>query len=122
MEVRREDGKCYPPNSLYQLCCGLLRHWNDCGRSEVNMFQQAEFRKCLDAEMKRLNSTGTFIAKKQAQPIFVEMEDRLWELQLFGSSSPSVLLNTLVYMVGLYFSLRSGSEHRRYILYILRCM
>ena len=59
------------------------------------------------------NSTGMFIAKKQAQPLSVDMEDRLWELQLLGSSSPSVLLNTLVYMVGLYFSLRSGSEHRR---------
>ena len=113
LEVRREDGKCYPPNSLYQLCCGLLRHLNDCGRPEVNMFQQAEFQKVLDAEMKRLNSTGMYIAKKQAQPISVEMEDRLWELQLLGSSSPSVMLNTLVYMVGLYFSLRSGSEHRR---------
>ena len=40
MEVRR-DWKCYPLNSLYQLCCGL-RHLNDCGRPEVNMLQQAE--------------------------------------------------------------------------------
>ena len=35
--VRREDGNCYPPNSLYKLCCGLLRQLNDCGRPEVNM-------------------------------------------------------------------------------------
>ena len=63
LEIRREDGKCYPPNSLYQLCCGLLRHLNGCGRPEVNMFQQAEFRKCLDAEMKRLNSTGMLLLR-----------------------------------------------------------
>ena len=42
-----------------------------------------------------------------------EKEDCLWELQLLGSSSLSILLNTLVYMVGLYSSLRSGSEHCR---------
>ena len=56
---------------------------------------------------------GCLFAKKQPQPISAEMEDCLWELQLLGSSSLSILLNTLVYMVGLYFSLRSVSEHRR---------
>ena len=41
------------------------------------------------------------------------MEERLWELKLLGTSSPSTLLSTLVYMVGLHFLLKSGSEHRR---------
>ena len=36
--VRREDGNCSLPKSLYQLCCGLLRQLNDCGRPKVNMF------------------------------------------------------------------------------------
>ena len=26
MEACRQDGKPYPSNTLYQLCCGLLRH------------------------------------------------------------------------------------------------
>ena len=63
--------------------------------------------------MKHLNSTGQYIHKRRAGPITVGDENLLWELGLLGTTSPAVLLHTLVYMVGLYFALRSGSEHRR---------
>ena len=62
---------------------------------------------------KRLNATGKYIDKKQAQPITVEQENRLWELGLLGDHDPRVLLNTIVYQVGFFFALRSGNEHRR---------
>ena len=42
LEIRRRDGERYPPASLYQLCCGLLRHLRAAGRAEVNIFEQAE--------------------------------------------------------------------------------
>ena len=71
------------------------------------------FRTTLDSEMKRLSSTGQYIHKRQVEPITVEDVSLLWELGLLGTTSPTVLLHTLVYMVGLYFALRSGSEHRR---------
>ena len=116
LEIRRRDGERYPPASLYQLCCGILHHLRAAGRAEVNIFEQAEFHMfctTLDSEMKRLNSTGQYIHKRRAEPITVEDENLLWELGLLGTTSPTVLLHTLVYMVGLYFALRSGSEHRR---------
>ena len=31
LEIRRCDGKRYPPASLYQLCCGILRHLHAAG-------------------------------------------------------------------------------------------
>lgn len=49
-----------------------LRHFHYCGHPGVNFFQQLEFhelRKTLDAEMKRLNSTGMYTNKRQAEPI-----------------------------------------------------
>ena len=51
--------------------------------------------------------------KWQAEPVTVEDENLLWELGLLGTISSTVLLHTLVYMVGLYFALSSGSEHRQ---------
>ena len=66
LENRRRDGEQYPPASLYQLCCGLLRHLCTSGQAETNIFEQAEFHKfctTLDSEMKRLNSTGCYIHK-----------------------------------------------------------
>ena len=56
---------------------------------------------------------GKYAKKKQAQPISVEEENRLWELRPLGDDNPQVLLNTVIFQVGLFFVLRSGSEHRR---------
>ena len=98
------------------MCCGILCHLSAAGQAEVNIFEQAEFHMfctTLDSEMKRLNSTSQYIQKRRAEPITVEDENLLWKLGLLGTTSPTVLLNTLVYMVGLHFALRSGSEHRR---------
>ncbi len=42
LEVRRGDGKCYCPDSLYQLCCGLQRALMDDDR-DVNLFDDFQF-------------------------------------------------------------------------------
>ena len=52
--------------------------------------------------------------KKKAEVITEEMEEILWQKGLLGDHSPHVLLNTMVYLIGFYFALRSGEEHRRY--------
>ena len=42
------------------------------------------------------------------------MEDEvLWKQKLLGDHCPEALLNAMVYMNGLYFALRSGSEHQQ---------
>ena len=51
--------------------------------------------------------------KKKADLITSEMEEILWQKGLLGDHSPQVLVNTMVYLVGLCFTLRSGDDHRR---------
>ena len=71
LEVRRQDGEHYPPQTLYSMCCGLLRYVREV-KPEINIFkdpQYADFQRRLHAEMKRLTSTGLGVKPKRAEPI-----------------------------------------------------
>ena len=70
------------------------------------------FQDCLDAETKRLTSCGVGATVKEAESLFEEQEEKLWSLGLFGDGSPGVLLDTMLFLIGKNFSLRSGREHR----------
>ena len=63
--------------------------------------------------MKKLNATGKYIAKHQAQPFSAIEEDHLCDLGLLRDSFSAVLLNIIDWQIGVYFALRSGGEHRR---------
>ena len=115
LEVRRKDGKEYPPNTLHQLFCGILRYVRD-RVPELDIFKQPSFsgfQKTLDAEMKRLRACGMGSAPKRAEPITLSEENSLWDQKILGAHSPRALVDTMVYMCGLYFALRSESEHRQ---------
>ncbi len=114
LEIRKNDGQPYPPQSLYSIVCGLMRYVREL-HPEVNFFKDTAFtgfRRTMDGEMKRLRSLGLGTKKKRAEPITVDEEATLWNLQLLGSHTPKVLLDTMVFMCGMYFALRSGQEHR----------
>ena len=96
VETRRSDGALYPPNTLYAICCGLLRAVRE-SRPQINFLKDPEFsgfRKTLDGEMKRLRATGLGTKCKQAEPLTVAEENQLWEKRLLGNHSPQVLLRT----------------------------
>ncbi len=90
-----------------------------CGKpifAEVNILEDAEFtefRGVLDGQLKKQNATGKYIEKKKVSVITVEMEEMLWGKGLLGGHSPRALVDTMVYLIGLNFALRSGEEHRR---------
>ncbi len=114
LEVRKINGSEYPPNTLYHIVNGIMRHVR-ISNPGTDFYKDAEysgFIASLNAEMKRLQSKGMGSTQKQAEPLSTQEEEQLWENQLLGDHSPQALLNTMVFMIGLYFALRSGDEHR----------
>lgn len=69
----------------------------------MDFFTQCEFasfRDSLDAEMKRLQSSGLGSTHKQAEPLSREEEELLWEKNILGGHSPESLLKTrMVYIL-----------------------
>ena len=77
------------------------------GRPSIDFFKDAEFasfQQTLDAEMKRLKSTGLGSKPKQAEPLSEEDEEKLWQAKVLGDHHPQALLNTMIYMNGVYFA------------------
>ena len=62
--------------------------------------------------MKKLRSSGLGVKRKQAEPISIEDENALWEKGLLGERDPQTLLDTMLFLCGIHFALRSGQEHR----------
>ena len=107
-EVRKQNGSEFPPDTLHHIVSGLQRYlrWN--GRPGIDLYKDAifaDFRRCLDAEMKRLQKAGLGSEKKQAEPLTAEEEELLWTKGLLGCHSPQALVDSMVFMNGMYFAL-----------------
>ena len=84
------------------------------GKENIDVFKKKEFlqfRMVLDSEMKRLQASGIGTTRRKADPLAFEEEEILWEKQILGGSTPQSLLNTMIYMNGLYFSLHGGKRN-----------
>ena len=84
-------------------------------QAEVNILTDPifqPFRETLDACMKELKGTGSY-QPKRAEVISAVDENMLWDKSFLGDETPEQLISTMVFYIGLYFSLRSGNEHRR---------
>lgn len=115
LEIRRKDGKEYPPNTVHHICCGIMRYLRMEGQPDIDFFKEisfSRFRDVLDSEMKRLQGEGVGSKHRQAEPLTQEEEEVLWEKGLLGGHSSRALVDTMLYMCGTYFALRSGQEHR----------
>ncbi|CAC5422106.1 unnamed protein product [Mytilus coruscus] len=112
-EAKKKDGGKYPSNSIYDLFSSIQGGKS----SSINFFTDPEFlwaRQVLDAVMKERATDGLGAnTRKQAGVISVDEETSLYDKGILGVDNPQQLLDTLLYLCGLQFALRGGTEHRR---------
>ena len=116
-EARRADGTNYPPKTIYQMLCGLLRY------SRENQSDPANFLDRKDSRFKKLHATCDVIfralhdqgigVEKRATPVVSQAnEDKLWEAGVLNTSTPIGLQRAVFYYVGKVCCIRGGEEQR----------
>ena len=81
----------------------------------VDFFKDKKFSKfhdVLDSEMKRLQASGLGRMQRKAEVITFENEEIMWKKRILDDDNPQSLLDTMLFMNGLYFALHGGNEHR----------
>jgi hypothetical protein len=105
MEVKRQDGKEYPPNTLTQIVSGLQRYLNtECQRPNINFFrgetQFIDFSKCLHTRIKELHAQGIGIKTNVADPVTIEDVIQLWQSGVFTFDTAVGLSNAVFFYNG----------------------
>ena len=117
VEARKSSGEHYPPSSIHQLLCGLLRHMREVNPHCPNFLDKkdASFRQLhhtLDVHFHKLHSDGIGRKVKQTDTISKDEEKRLWKSGVLGDGDPKSLQNAVFYALGKTLCLRGGIEHR----------
>ena len=115
-EVRKEDGKEYPGNTIYEILSSIQIYLRVEGKRNITLIDKTSrvFRNlnsALNFVMKEKARQGFGVEVTQAHFISEEQKNYLWEQVLLRSSNGCLLRDTLVYVFGIQFSLRAGQEH-----------
>lgn len=92
-----------------------MRYLRNNGQPDIDFFKDcafANFRMILDSEMKKLQRKGLGSKRRQAEPLTADEEEKLWTSGQLGDHCHQALVDTILFMCGTYFALRSGQEHR----------
>ena len=113
-EIRKVDGRDYPPNTLREIVIMIQMFLNERGiywkLLDQNSFQG--LRNVLDNTMKQKTAMGLGV-KISSSVISMEQEAKLFRLGILGEDTPTCLLQMIIYMLGLHLALHGGVEHCR---------
>ena len=117
VETRKSNGDLYPPQTLHQLLCGVLRHMRSKNPACPNFLDKKDARfsqlhKTLDSYFHKLHSEGVGRQTKHAEIVTSDKEDQLWKEGVMNTTTPTGLQNVAFFVIGKMFCLRGGLEHR----------
>ena len=115
-EIRKKRGERYPRNTLVSITAGINSSFQE-NQLEVNLFKDSDFchfQSVLDMACKESASSGIGCHRRQAEVITHDEEELLWSSGVLGEGNPQTF-DTLLYLNGLHFALRSGKEHRTFL-------
>lgn len=114
-EVRKSDGADYRAKTLLEYVLTIQSAFSYLRGVTYSFLKGENFipiKNSLDNRMRALQTIGLGHNPSKADVITREMEEALWAGGQLGEESPSLLLNSLVYLLGVNLGLRSG-EHRK---------
>ena len=118
-EARREDGSPYPPKTLYEFLCELLRHSRVVQEDPPNFLDQKDVRfKKLHGTcnwvFRGLHENGVDTARKSAKIISEEIENQLWETDTLNVTTHKDYRMPCSFMLGkcVVWEVGGGEEQR----------
>ena len=119
IETRKANGDDYPPSTLHQLLCGILRFMRECNPDCPNFLDKSDKRfrplhRTLDSSFHKLHSEGVGRQTKHAEIISSDEECQLWESDVLNTTTTKGLQNAVFYTtcIGKTCFLCGGQEHR----------
>ena len=113
LEVRKQDGSEYEPDSLKVMQAALERHLFDhkYPYSVINSREFASSRAVLDAKAKQLRMQGYGKRKNRAQPYNTAEEETFWSSGLLGDHNGVALTNANFKNLSEHFGFRGRQDH-----------
>ena len=116
IEVRRHDGKQYPPKTIHLLLMGIQRHMRTVNPNRaISLSGDPEFhtlQNICDNLYRELHSEGICTETKPIAALTEDDECRLWSSGVINLTTPQGLANAVFFYNGKNFCLRGGQEHR----------
>ncbi len=115
-EVKKQDLTEYPGSTLYQiiLCIQFFCDKNGLKHKLLDDEAFVPLRFTLDNIMKERSRAGIG-EKKSSDVITMTDEESMWAKGVLGDSSPEVLRDTLMYLLGINLALRGGKNIEHFV-------
>ena len=113
-EVKKLDGSEFPGRTLYDILICVQFKLETMGFHSrlLNDKPLKDIRFTLDNVMKMRTAEGVGTTVKQAQVLTDFDEEFLWNLGFLGMWNPTVLSNTVLFVIGKGCALHAGKQHR----------